>query len=159
MGLFHPFVEETTVRLIGVEAAGDGVETGRHAATITEGRVGVLHGAMSLLLQDQNGQVQEAHSISAGLDYPGVGPEHSYLREIGRAEYGAVTDTEAITALRLVSELEGIIPALETAHAFAWLETLCPQLPDGTEVVINCSGRGDKDVNAVAERLGEALDG
>ena len=159
MGLFHPFVEDITVRLIGVEAAGDGVSTGRHAATITEGRVGVLHGAMSLLLQDQNGQVQEAHSISAGLDYPGVGPEHSYLREIGRAEYGAVTDDEAIKALRLVSELEGIIPALETAHAFAWLETLCPTLAAGTELVINCSGRGDKDVNAVAERLGKDLDG
>jgi tryptophan synthase beta chain len=157
MGLFHPFVQDTSVRLIGVEAAGDGVATGRHAATITEGRVGVLHGAMSLLLQDQDGQVQEAHSISAGLDYPGVGPEHSYLREIGRAEYGAVTDDEAITALRLVSELEGIIPALETAHAFAWLETLCPTLADGSEIVINCSGRGDKDVNTVAEKLGDQL--
>ena len=157
MGLFHPFVQDTSVRLIGVEAAGDGVATGRHAATITEGRVGVLHGAMSLLLQDQDGQVQEAHSISAGLDYPGVGPEHSYLREIGRAEYGAVTDDEAISALRLVSELEGIIPALETAHAFAWLETLCPTLPDGCEIVINCSGRGDKDVNTVAEKLGSQL--
>jgi tryptophan synthase beta chain len=157
MGLFHPFVQDTSVRLIGVEAAGDGVATGRHAATITEGRVGVLHGAMSLLLQDQDGQVQEAHSISAGLDYPGVGPEHSYLREIGRAEYGAVTDDEAITALRLVSELEGIIPALETAHAFAWLDTLCPTLPNGSEIVINCSGRGDKDVNTVAEKLGNQL--
>ena len=139
------------------EAAGDGVATGRHAATITEGRVGVLHGAMSLLLQDQDGQVQEAHSISAGLDYPGVGPEHSYLREIGRAEYAAVTDAEALDALQLVSRLEGIIPALETAHAFAWLECLCPTLPAGTELVINCSGRGDKDVNTVAERLGDAL--
>ena len=157
MGLFHPFVEDTSIRLIGVEAAGDGVATGRHAATITEGRVGVLHGAMSLLLQDQDGQVQEAHSISAGLDYPGVGPEHSYLREIGRAEYGAVTDDEAIAALRLVSELEGIIPALETAHAFAWLEMLCPTLPNGSEIVINCSGRGDKDVNTVAEKLGNQL--
>ena len=157
MGLFHPFVQDTSVRLIGVEAAGDGVATGRHAATITEGRVGVLHGAMSLLLQDQDGQVQEAHSISAGLDYPGVGPEHIYLREIGRAEYGAVTDDEAITALRLVSELEGIIPALETAHAFAWLDTLCPTLPNGSEIVINCSGRGDKDVNTVAEKLGSQL--
>ena len=157
MGLFHPFVQDTSVRLIGVEAAGDGVATGRHAATITEGRVGVLHGAMSLLLQDQDGQVQEAHSISAGLDYPGVGPEHSYLREIGRAEYGAVTDDEASAAVRLVSELEGIIPALETAHAFAWLETLCPTLPDGCEIVINCSGRGDKDVNTVAEKLGSQL--
>ncbi len=157
MGLFHPFVEDTSVRLIGVEAAGDGVATGRHAATITEGRVGVLHGAMSLLLQDRDGQVQEAHSISAGLDYPGVGPEHSYLREIGRAEYGAVTDEEALRALRLVSELEGIIPALETAHAFAWLDTLCPTLADGAEIVINCSGRGDKDVNTVAEKLGDQL--
>ena len=157
MGLFHPFVQDTSVRLIGVEAAGDGVATGRHAATITEGRVGVLHGAMSLLLQDQDGQVQEAHSISAGLDYPGVGPEHSYLREIGRAEYGAVTDDEAIAALRLVRELEGIIPALETAHAFAWLDMLCPTLPSGSEIVINCSGRGDKDVNTVAEKLGSQL--
>ena len=157
MGLFHPFVECTDVRLIGVEAAGDGVATGRHAATITEGRTGVLHGAMSLLLQDGDGQVMEAHSISAGLDYPGVGPEHSYLREIGRAEYAAVTDQQALDALRLVSELEGIIPALETAHAFAWLEQLCPTLPQGTEVVINCSGRGDKDVNTVAEKLGDQL--
>ncbi len=157
MGLFHPFVEETSVRMVGVEAAGDGVETGRHAATITEGRVGVLHGAMSLLLQDEHGQVQEAHSISAGLDYPGVGPEHSYLREIGRAEYAAVTDQEALNALQLVSQLEGIIPALETAHAFAWLEKLCPTLKSGTELVINCSGRGDKDVNTVAEKLGSDL--
>jgi tryptophan synthase beta chain len=157
MGLFHPFVQDRSVRMIGVEAAGDGVETGRHAATITEGRVGVLHGAMSLLLQDDEGQVQEAHSISAGLDYPGVGPEHSYLCEIGRAEYAAVTDQQALDALRLVSELEGIIPALETAHAFAWLETLCPTLDAGTEVVINCSGRGDKDVNTVAEKLGNQL--
>ncbi len=157
MGLFHPFVEETSVRMIGVEAAGDGVDTGRHAATITEGRIGVLHGAMSLLLQDDDGQVKEAHSISAGLDYPGVGPEHSYLREIGRAEYAAVTDQEALNALKLVSQLEGIIPALETAHAFAWLETLCPTLKPGTEIVINCSGRGDKDVNTVAQKLGTEL--
>ena len=153
MGLFHPFVTEPSVRLIGVEAAGEGVATGRHAATITEGRVGVLHGAMSLLLQDAEGQVQEAHSISAGLDYPGVGPEHSYLRQIGRAEYAAVTDAEALAALQRLSELEGIIPALETAHAFAHLEVLCPTLPPGTEVVVNLSGRGDKDVNTVAERL------
>jgi tryptophan synthase beta chain len=159
MGLFHPFVEDTSVRLIGVEAAGEGVATGRHAATITEGRVGVLHGAMSLLLQDSEGQVQEAHSISAGLDYPGVGPEHSYLRQIGRAEYAAVTDDEALAALQRVSELEGIIPALETAHAFAWLETLCPTLAPGTEVVLNLSGRGDKDVNTVAEKLGDPMGG
>jgi tryptophan synthase beta chain len=159
MGLFHPFVEDTAVRLIGVEAAGEGVATGRHAATITEGRVGVLHGAMSLLLQDSEGQVQEAHSISAGLDYPGVGPEHSYLRDLGRAEYAAVTDQEALEALQRVSELEGIIPALETAHAFAALETLCPTLPPGTEVVLNLSGRGDKDVNTVADRLAGRLGG
>ena len=109
------------------------------------------------LLQDENGQVQEAHSISAGLDYPGVGPEHSYLRDIGRAEYGAVTDQEALNALKLVSQLEGIIPALETAHAFAWLEKLCPTLEQDTEIVVNCSGRGDKDVNTVAEKLGDDL--
>ena len=157
MGLFHSFVEDKSVRMIGVEAAGDGVETGRHAATITEGRIGVLHGAMSLLLQDKDGQVEEAHSISAGLDYPGVGPEHSYLKEIGRAEYAAVTDTEAIEALQLVSKLEGIIPALETAHAFAYLEKLCPTLNHNSEIVINCSGRGDKDVNTVAEKLGSEI--
>ncbi len=157
MGLFHPFVEDKSVRMIGVEAAGDGVETGRHAATITQGRIGVLHGAMSLLLQDKDGQVEEAHSISAGLDYPGVGPEHSYLKEIGRAEYAAVTDNEALKALQLVSQLEGIIPALETAHAFAYLEKLCPTLSQNSEIVINCSGRGDKDVNTVAEKLGSQI--
>ncbi len=157
MGLFHAFVEDQEVRMIGIEAAGDGIKTKRHAATITKGRIGILHGAMSLLLQDQDGQVQEAHSISAGLDYPGVGPEHSYLKEIGRAEYVAVSDEEALHALQLVSQLEGIIPALETAHAFAWLEKLCPLLPPGKEIVINCSGRGDKDVNTVAEKLGSKI--
>ena len=157
MGLFHPFVEEQRVRLIGVEAAGKGVATGCHAATLTAGRPGVLHGAMSLLLQDGEGQVLEAHSISAGLDYPGVGPEHSYLQDIGRADYVAVSDEDALAALQRLSQLEGIIPALETAHALAWLETLCPTLPSGTEVVINCSGRGDKDVNSVAERLGQKV--
>ena len=114
---------------------------------------------MSLLLQDDDGQVQEAHSISAGLDYPGVGPEHSYFKQIGRAEYGAVTDSEALAALQLVCKLEGIIPALETAHAFAWLDTLCPTLAPGTEVVLNLSGRGDKDVNTVADKLGDQLGG
>jgi tryptophan synthase beta chain len=157
MGLFHAFVPEPSVRLIGVEAAGEGIASGRHAATITEGRMGVLHGAMSLLLQDDEGQVQEAHSISAGLDYPGVGPEHSYLKAIGRAEYGAVTDAEALDALQRLCRLEGIIPALETAHALAWLEKLCPTLAPGSEVVVNLSGRGDKDVNTVAERLGDGL--
>ena len=112
---------------------------------------------MSLLLQDGEGQVLEAHSISAGLDYPGVGPEHSYLQDIGRADYVAVSDAEALAALQRLSQLEGIIPALETAHALAWLDSLCPTLPSGTEVVINCSGRGDKDVNSVAERLGQKV--
>ncbi len=157
MGLFHEFIEDQSVQMIGVEAAGEGTNTGRHAATITQGRTGVLHGAMSLLLQDENGQVQEAHSISAGLDYPGVGPEHSYLKEIGRAQYVSVTDAEALKALQLVSQLEGIIPALETAHAFAWLDKLCPSLENGKEIIINCSGRGDKDVNTVAEKLGSEI--
>jgi tryptophan synthase beta chain len=154
MGLFHEFVDEPTVRLIGVEAEGEGVLSGKHAATLTQGRVGVLHGAMSYLLQDDNGQVTEAHSISAGLDYPGVGPEHSYLKDTGRAEYYSVTDDHALSAFRLVSEQEGIIPALETAHAFAYLDTLCPQLAGSPYIVINSSGRGDKDVQTVAKVLG-----
>lgn len=153
MGLFHEFVHEPSVRLIGVEAAGEGVTTDKHAATLTKGRVGVLHGAMSYLLQDDNGQVIEAHSISAGLDYPGVGPEHSYLKDLGRAEYYSVTDQEALAALERLSRLEGIIPALETAHAIAYLETLCPQLTGSPKIVINCSGRGDKDVQTVAKFL------
>jgi tryptophan synthase beta chain len=154
MGLFHEFIDDPTVRMIGVEAEGEGVLSGKHAATLTQGRVGVLHGAMSYLLQDANGQVIEAHSISAGLDYPGVGPEHSYLKETGRADYYSVTDEQALTAFRLVSEQEGIIPALETAHAFAYLETLCPQLTGSPRIVINSSGRGDKDVQTVAKVLG-----
>jgi tryptophan synthase beta chain len=153
MGLFHEFVNEPTVRLIGVEAAGEGVNTEKHAATLTKGRVGVLHGAMSYLLQDEDGQVIEAHSISAGLDYPGVGPEHSYLKEIGRAEYYSITDEEAIAGLQRLSQLEGIIPALETAHAIAYLDTLCPQLDGSPRIIINCSGRGDKDVQTVAKYL------
>jgi tryptophan synthase beta chain len=153
MGLFHEFVQEPSVRLIGVEAAGDGVETGRHAATLTHGQVGVLHGAMSYLLQDDDGQVQEAHSISAGLDYPGVGPEHSHLKDSGRAEYYSITDAEAIAALQRLSQLEGIIPALETSHAIAYFETLCPQLEGSPRIVLNCSGRGDKDVQTVAAYL------
>lgn len=153
MGLFHEFVNEPTVRLIGVEAAGEGVTTEKHAATLTKGRVGVLHGAMSYLLQDEDGQVIEAHSISAGLDYPGVGPEHSFLKEIGRAEYYSITDEEAIAGLQRLSQLEGIIPALETAHAIAYLDILCPQLEGSPRIVINCSGRGDKDVQTVAKYL------
>ncbi|MDX2255194.1 MAG: tryptophan synthase subunit beta [Pseudanabaenaceae cyanobacterium bins.39] len=153
MGLFHEFVEEKSVRLIGVEAAGRGTNTEFHAATLTLGRVGVLHGAMSYLLQDDQGQVQEAHSISAGLDYPGVGPEHSYLKDLGRAEYYSVTDQQALDAFQLLSRLEGIIPALETSHAIAYLETLCPQLTKDQRIIINCSGRGDKDVNTVIQHL------
>ena len=153
MGLFHEFVGDPAVRMIGVEAEGEGVSTGKHAAALTQGRVGVLHGAMSYLLQDPDGQVVEAHSISAGLDYPGVGPEHSYLKDIGRVEYYSVTDQAALEAFQKVSHLEGIIPALETAHAFAYLETLCPQLSDSPRMVINCSGRGDKDVQTVAKIL------
>lgn len=153
IGLFHEFVDEPSVRLIGVEAAGEGVDTQKHAATLTLGRIGVLHGAMSYVLQDDDGQVIEAHSISAGLDYPGVGPEHSYLKELGRAEYYSVTDTEALEALQRLSQLEGIIPALETAHAIAYLEKLCPQLNGSPRIVINCSGRGDKDVQTVAKIL------
>jgi tryptophan synthase beta chain len=151
MGLFHEFVQEPSVRLIGIEAAGEGVDSEKHAATLTRGRPGVLHGAMSYLLQDSEGQVIEPHSISAGLDYPGVGPEHSYLKDIQRAEYYSVTDQEAIAAFRQLSQLEGIIPALETAHAIAFLETLCPQLSGSPKIVINCSGRGDKDVHSVAK--------
>ncbi|MDJ0674378.1 MAG: tryptophan synthase subunit beta [Calothrix sp. MO_167.B42] len=153
MGLFHEFVREPSVRLIGVEAAGEGVNTEKHAATLTKGRIGVLHGAMSYLLQDKEGQVIEPHSISAGLDYPGVGPEHSYLKELGRAEYYSVTDAEALAAFQRLSQLEGIIPALETSHAIAYLETLCPQLEGSPRIIINCSGRGDKDVQTVAKIL------
>ncbi|MEP0751281.1 tryptophan synthase subunit beta [Trichocoleus sp. Lan] len=153
MGLFYEFVKDPSVRLIGIEAAGEGVDTEKHAATLTKGRVGVLHGAMSYLLQDEDGQVVEAHSISAGLDYPGVGPEHSYLKDEGRAEYYSVTDQEALVAFRQLSQLEGIIPALETSHAIAYLDILCPQLTGNPRIVINCSGRGDKDVQTVAKVL------
>lgn len=158
MGLFHEFVEESSVRMIGVEAAGEGVNTEKHAATLTKGQVGVLHGAMSYLLQDEDGQVIEAHSISAGLDYPGVGPEHSYLKDAGRAEYYSITDAEALVAFQKLSQLEGIIPALETAHAIAYLEKLCPQLEGSPRIVINCSGRGDKDVQAVAKHINLSAD-
>ncbi|WP_414517747.1 tryptophan synthase subunit beta [Nostoc sp. PCC 9305] len=153
IGLFNEFVHEPSVRLIGVEAAGEGVDTEKHAATLTKGKIGVLHGAMSYLLQDDDGQVIEAHSISAGLDYPGVGPEHSYLKDLGRAEYYSVTDKQALDAFQRLSQLEGIIPALETAHAIAYLETLCPQLKGSPRIVINCSGRGDKDVQTVSKVL------
>jgi tryptophan synthase beta chain len=153
VGLFHEFLTEPTVRLIGVEAAGKGLDTDKHAATLTHGRIGVLHGAMSYVLQDKDGQIIEAHSISAGLDYPGVGPEHSYLKDLGRAEYHSVTDGQALAAFQQLSQLEGIIPALETAHAIAYLETLCPQLSGSPKIVINCSGRGDKDVQTAIDSI------
>ncbi|MFQ3616583.1 MAG: tryptophan synthase subunit beta [Cyanobacteriota bacterium] len=153
MGLFHEFVNEPSVRMIGIEAGGEGLDSEKHAATLTRGRVGVLHGAMSYLLQDEDGQVIEPHSISAGLDYPGVGPEHSFLKDSGRAEYYSITDAEALEGLQLLSRLEGIIPALETAHAIAYLSKLCPQLEGSPRIVINCSGRGDKDMQNVAKYL------
>ena len=157
MGLFYEFVQDQQVRIIGVEAAGEGVETGHHAATLTHGQVGVLHGAMSYLLQDEDGQVLEAHSISAGLDYPGVGPEHSFLKDRGRVDYYSVTDAEAVAAFQRTAQLEGIIPALETSHAIAYLDTLCPQLSGSPRIVLNCSGRGDKDVQTVAKYLDQQV--
>jgi tryptophan synthase beta chain len=153
MGIFYPFAGDASVRLIGVEAAGDGVDTPRHAATLTAGRPGVLHGAYQYLLQDEHGQIAEAHRISAGLDYPGVGPEHSYFKEQGRAEYVSVTDAEALDAFGWVARMEGIIPALETAHAFAHVKKVAKTMTPDQIVVINLSGRGDKDVDAVARRL------
>jgi tryptophan synthase beta chain len=153
MGLFHEFIDDRSIRLIGVEAAGEGVNTEKHAATLTKGRPGILHGAMSYLLQDSDGQPIEAHSISAGLDYPGVGPEHSFLKDMGRAEYYSITDAQALAAFQKLSRLEGIIPALETSHAIAYLDILCPQLTGSPKIVLNCSGRGDKDVNTVAKVL------
>jgi tryptophan synthase beta chain len=154
IGIFHAFLDDENVRLVGLEAAGDGVDTDRHAATLSMGRPGVLHGAKSYLLQDQDGQTLESHSISAGLDYPGVGPEHSWLKDIGRAEYIPVTDTEAMSALKLLSQTEGIIPAIETAHALAGIEKLIPSLRPGAMILVNLSGRGDKDMETAAKYFG-----
>ena len=154
IGIFHAFLDDPSVRLVGMEAAGDGVETQKHAATLSMGRPGVLHGAKSYLLQDEDGQTLESHSISAGLDYPGVGPEHAWLKDIGRAEYIPVTDTEAMEALRLLSQTEGIIPAIETAHALAGIKTLMPSLRSGSKVLVNLSGRGDKDMETAAKYFG-----
>ena len=159
LGLFHPFIADRAVRLVGVEAAGDGVATGRHASTLTAGTPGVLHGSRSYLLQDEDGQVLPAHSISAGLDYPGVGPEHSWLKDTGRAEYVAVTDDEALEALDLLARLEGIIPALESAHAVAHAVRVARTLPREARLVIGLSGRGDKDVETVRARRAAASRG
>jgi tryptophan synthase beta chain len=157
MGLFHPFLAEASVAMYGVEAAGRGLDSGEHAATLARGQIGVLHGNKTYLLQDELGQIRPTHSISAGLDYPGVGPEHSYLRDTGRVEYVVATDEEAIAALRLLTETEGIIPALETAHAVAYAARLAPKLDKDKIVIINLSGRGDKDMATVADHLGVTL--
>ena len=151
MGIFYPFINMPETRLVGVEAGGEGVETGEHAAPLNDGTPGVLHGALSYLMQDDSGQVKSTKSVSAGLDYPGVGPEHSWLKDSGRAEYVAVSDSAALKAFHDVSELEGIIPALETAHAFAYLDTLMGDFDSDSNIVVNVSGRGDKDINTVAE--------
>jgi tryptophan synthase beta chain len=154
IGIFHPFIDDPNVRLIGFEAAGDGVETGRHAATFSGGSPGAFQGSFSYLLQDEDGQTIESHSISAGLDYPGVGPEHAYLRETGRAEYRPITDSEAMDAFRVLCRTEGIIPAIESAHAVAGALKLGPELGRGAIIVVNLSGRGDKDVETAAKWFG-----
>jgi tryptophan synthase beta chain len=157
MGLFYPFIRDTGVAMVGVEAAGEGVDSGRHAASISAGMIGVLHGKKTFVLQDELGQVRPAHSISAGLDYPGVGPEHAYLHATGRAQYVAVTDAEAVAALQLLTATEGIIPALESAHAIAYAAKLAPTLGPDRVVLVSLSGRGDKDMDTVASYLGVTL--
>jgi tryptophan synthase beta chain len=153
MGMFYPFIGDSDVRLSGAEAGGSGIESGCHAATLTGGRPGVLHGAMSYLMQDEHGQVAGTHSISAGLDYPGVGPEHSYLKDSRRAEYHAVTDDEALAGFRLLSETEGIMPAMESAHAVALAERLAPAMSADRSLLICLSGRGDKDMDIVMNAM------
>ena len=157
IGIFHPFLNDEGVKLIGVEAAGDGMESGRHAAAINGGRPGILHGNMTYLLQDPEGQITEAHSISAGLDYPGIGPEHSWLHDVGRATYLTATDLESLDAFKLCAELEGILPAIESAHALARIGDVAQQVGKGGIVVLNLSGRGDKDVATVAAHLGRTV--
>ncbi|XP_052180534.1 tryptophan synthase beta chain 1-like isoform X2 [Diospyros lotus] len=157
LGLFHEFVKDEDVRLIGVEAAGAGLSSGRHSATLATGEVGVYHGAMCYLLQDEEGQIVGPHSIGVGLEYPGVSPELSFLKDVGRLESYTVTDQEAINAYQRLCKLEGIFPALEASHALAHLETLCPTLPHGTKVVVSCSGRGDKDATTVFKYMSESM--
>ncbi|MEE9585577.1 MAG: tryptophan synthase subunit beta [Nitrososphaerales archaeon] len=157
IGTFYPFIDDPEVRLIGVEAAGRGLETGEHAATLNAGEEGVLHGMLTFLLQDEDGQIQPTHSISAGLDYPGVGPEHALLKTLKRAEYKVAGDKEAVDAFRRLSEMEGIVPALEPAHALAYVEKLAPTLSKDKVIVVCLSGRGDKDVEVVAKALGEEV--
>lgn len=159
IGLFHPFVEDEGVRMIGVEPGGKGLQSGRHGATITTGVPGIFHGKRTLVLSDDDGQIFPAHSISAGLDYPGVGPEHAYLRDVGRAEYVVATDDEALDAFQILSRYEGIIPALESSHAIAHVRKLAPTLPEDGLIIINLSGRGDKDVDEVRTILGSRQTG
>ena len=154
IGIFHAFLDDSDVQLWGFEAAGDGIETPFHAATLSKGVPGVLHGARSYMLQDEDGQTKESHSISAGLDYPGVGPEHSWLKDLGRANYHGVTDSEAMNAMRLLSQTEGIIPAIETAHALAGLKHLATKLPANASILVNLSGRGDKDMETAGRYFG-----
>jgi tryptophan synthase beta chain len=154
MGIFHPYLPVAGVRLIGVEAAGEGIASGRHAASLTAGRPGVLHGNRTYLLQDENGQIIETHSVSAGLDYPGVGPEHAWLKDSGRAEYVGVTDAEALQAFHDLCRIEGIIPALESSHALAYASKLAPSLARDKILLVNLSGRGDKDMHTVADKSG-----
>ena len=157
MGLFHPFVGDAGVKMIGVEAGGDGVETGRHAAPLTAGTPGVLHGNRTYLMQSDSGQIIETHSISAGLDYPGVGPEHAYLKDMGRAEYTSINDDEALEAFHKLTRLEGIIPALESSHAVAHALKVAPTMDKDQTIVVNLSGRGDKDINTIADLQGIKL--
>jgi len=157
IGLFHPFLDDPEVAMIGVEAAGHGIESGQHAASLTGGAPGILHGNKTYLLQDEDGQITEAHSISAGLDYPGIGPEHSWLHESGRVKYVPITDNQALEAFQLCCQLEGIIPALESSHALAALPDLTQTMGHDQIVVVNISGRGDKDIFTVAEALGVKL--
>jgi tryptophan synthase beta chain len=154
MGIFYPYIDDKEVKLIGVEAAGDGISTGRHAASLIGGSPGVLHGNRTYLLQDENGQIIETHSVSAGLDYPGVGPEHAWLKDAGRAEYVGITDEEALKGFHDCCRIEGIIPALESSHALAYAAKLAPTLPKDKLLLVNLSGRGDKDMHTVAERTG-----
>lgn len=158
MGIFYPFIEDSQVKLIGIEAAGLGIETNKHAATLAKGNIGVLHGMMSYFLQDEDGQIDPPYSISAGLDYPGIGPEHAYLRDIGRAQYISITDEEALEAFHLLSRSEGIIPALESSHAIAYAVKLCSNTKKDHIVVVNLSGRGDKDVYTVSRSMGVKCD-
>ena len=157
IGLFYPYIDDTNVRLIGVEAAGKGIETNQHAATLSTGKPGVLHGNRTYLIQDENGQIIETHSISAGLDYPGVGPEHAWLKDCGRAEYVAITDDEALAAFHTLCRYEGIMPALESSHALAYAAQYAPTLPKDKLLLVNLSGRGDKDMATVAQMSGLTL--